>query len=152
MLIKRIFFNKHMLPSCSSNKCMLPTKMSVNIHHSTKSCPYSAWLIFVSLPICRIVSATWECLYSTSWCSSGMGMVRLIKESLTDSRQFLLAMASNHRSMIYKQLLKKNWVHIKLAGHELERSNVPTMGGAKISLSIKRTPSNRHIFPYHREW
>ena len=33
----------------------------------------------------------------------------------------------------------------------IERSNVLAVDGAKTSLPIERTSSNRHIFPYHGE-
>ena len=126
MLIKHIFFNKRILPSCSwvmSSKHMCPIKTIVNIHCSIKSCPHSAWLVFVSQPIFKIISATWECLYSTLWCSFGTGTVKLFEASLADSQQddyfstdFLPAMASDHGFMTYKlELLKNHWVHKLLA-------------------------------------
>ena len=62
---------------------------------------------------------------------------------------FLPATASNHTSMSHNGAVLKNcWVYNLLA----LCSNVRTVGRAKISLPIKRTSSNRHIFPYHRQW
>ena len=84
------------------------------------SCPHSAWLAFVSQPICRI-SAT-RGAYTQHRDDLGTVTVRLFEASLTDSRQdhyfsadFLPAMAADHSSM----------------SNKLERSNVLTMGRAK---------------------
>ena len=93
-----------------------------DVHRLIESCAHSVGLVFVSQPIYRIISTTWGCLYSTSWYSFGMGMVRLFEASLEDSWQddfftnFLPAMAFDHDSMTYKLgLLKNHWVHNLLA-------------------------------------
>ena len=106
-----------------SNKCMCPIKTTVNIHRLIESCPHSAWLVLVTQPICRIMSATRECLDSTRWCSFGTGTVRLFEERFADSWQddyfsmaFLPAMASGHSSMTYKlEFLKNCRIHYWLA-------------------------------------
>ena len=94
-----------------------------DVHHSIESCPHTVGLVFVSQSICRIIPAIRECLYSTSWCCFGTGMVRHFEASLVDSwyddyfsMYFLPAMAFNHISMTYKlELLKNHLIHNLLA-------------------------------------
>ena len=78
----------------------------------------TVWLVFVSQTIYRI-SATRECLYSTSWCSLGRGRSdSSIEASLVDSLQddyfstgFLPAMASDHSSLTNTlERLKSRWI------------------------------------------
>ena len=90
------------------------------------------------------------------YCHS-MTRVRLltstVEASLTEQdsyfARFLAVMASNHTSMNYNssglntRRLQTCWLGL------LERSLVPTVGGAKFSFSTKCTSSNRCIFPYH---
>ena len=68
---------------------------------------------------------------------------RILPNKTAIFSNFLPAMASNHTSMNYNRPVKN------LAGLVLKRLNVLIVGGAKISLPIKRTSSNRRIFPYH---
>ena len=92
--------------------------------HSIKCCLHSAWLIFVTQPICIMRLATRECLYSIPSCSLGLeGIVWLSEVSLVDSwwddyfsTDFRPAMTSDQSSMTYKlELLKNRWVHNFLA-------------------------------------
>ena len=54
-------------------------------------------------------------------------------------------MSSDHSSMIYKlELFKNRWVHKLCLSAQ---SNMLTMGGDRISLSIKCISSNRHTVP-----
>ena len=97
---------------------MRPIKTKVNIHRLIKSCPQSAWLVFVSQPICRknINYMYMRVPVLNILMFFGTGTVRLFEASLVDSRQddhfsmdFLPAIASDHSSMTYKlELLKSH--------------------------------------------
>ena len=147
------------------NKCMSPIKTTVNIHrYIIESCPHTAWLVLVSQPTCRIISATWECLYSTLWRSFGMGTVRLRVRSksrgLATRRLFFHGFSASdgsfdHSSITYKlELLRNCWVHSLMAMCMMCPINRAywQWAGPKISLSIKHTSRNKCIFHYHREW
>ena len=92
-------------------------KMTVNIHRSIESCPHSAWLVFVSQPICRIISATWD---STQWysfdCQTLWSESCWLVTRRLSSTPLLPAMASDHSSMTYElERLKNRWVYNLLA-------------------------------------
>ena len=143
-----------------SNKRMCPIMTIVLIFTAWSSCPHSAWLVFVLQPNFQLKYQ----LYKSAILNTMMGQLedgqalrsescRLMTRWLF-STEFLPAMASNDSSMAYKlKLLKNRWL-AGLAVWVLEFANVQTMdmGGAKSSLSIKRTSFSKCIFPYHQEW
>ena len=107
------------------NKRMRPIKTTVNIHCYNRELSTHCTASTCLQPTCRIISATWECLYSTLWSSFGTGTVRLRVPSksrgLATRRLFFHGFSASdgrfdHSSMTYKlEFLRNHWVHSLMA-------------------------------------